>query len=244
MGVRARRPNPDFLNIEEVEDVEVRAYEISAIEVRHHLRAYANALRVEFDTNTGLRIEELHNLRPVDLRNDGFIEVRMNENLKRHKPRLAAFVNGMGSSPTLARVREFIAWRGIGPEDAIWPSQSSAWWAWVRHRLGPHFPGQRRLTPRTLGATRLRWRLHPHALRAGWVMKCRRLPKRYGRKPMTWETIRVLGGWETEDILKRDYWWVDYDEVAEDVMLSMCGVEPTPQTAPLGRRDDAAAGAS
>lgn len=171
-------------------------------------------------------------MRPSDLMNDGTVNVRMltaedspwGRGLKYAKPRVTVFLNGMHESPTLAVLRDYIASRGLGPEDYIWPSGPYAWWHWVVHRLGP-YSGLQRPLPKLNGLDAdegvPRYLIHPHAARACFVMIARRYPRTIGRKPTPWDAICMLGGWDSVETIRRNYYYADLDETLELVREAM-----------------------
>jgi integrase len=201
---RARRPEPHFLTLPEIEALINACHRIAHASKRDR----ANALRVELAIFTGLRPSEIHNLRRDDLRSDGTIAVRMGPHLKRQKPRIAAFVNGLAASPTLAAITES-PW----PQ---WPSEYYAWQHWVVHRLGPYSGLQREIGCTNGNQTIRRYLIHPHVFRAAWVCWCRRWPRANGRPPISWETIAQLAGWDNPTT-HTFYYWADLDETLEEI---------------------------
>lgn len=217
---RARRPNWHYFDLAEVE----RLLDIAEALGRTHKRGAANALRVRVAVYTGLRAGELHALEPDDVRPDGTVLVRMQPHLKRQKPRVAAFVDGLAESPTLAAIRERID--ALPPGAPLWPSGYAAWLHWVDHRLGFATGLQRRIVPLNGNRAQVRYRVHPHALRAAFVTVCRQWPRRHGRKAIAWETIAELGGWDSVDTLRRYYYGTDLDNALDEIREAI----PVPRT--------------
>jgi integrase len=224
---RARRPDWHYLSLEEVETVVDTAWRLA----RARPILTGHALRAELAIYAGLRSGELHALARDDVRDDGTILVRMRPGLKRQKPRVAALVNGLDESPTLARFRAYARDRTGKP---LWRSEYPAWAAWVCHALGPATGLQARIVP-LCGEGAIRYRIHPHAFRAAFVTVCRRLPRRFGRAPLDWAAICELGGWESVDTVRRYYYAVDLPETLGAVRAALHGSPDPARTYRTGR---------
>jgi integrase len=209
-----KRPAGDYLAESEIARLREAAWRLA----EDDRTAYSNALRVDVALFTGLRIRELHALRVSDVRDDGTLNVRDG---KGAKPRVAAFVDGLDESPTLALVRDYARRRHLHPDSLLWRSSGKAFYHWVVRRLGPAAGVQRRVFC-LRGPRRPRgWLVHPHALRAAFVLICRRLPRSHGRDPVSWETICALGGWESVDTIRRHYYYADLPELLADVRAAL-----------------------
>lgn len=200
---RPRRPAAHFLDLERIDHLSRAAWALGS---EDHT-AYQNALRWEFATFTSLRGAELEDLTFNDIHHDGTVTVRMG---KGSKPRVAAFINGLDRSPTLARVRDW----GLGKRktDPVFTTSHRAWHHWVVHRLGPASGLQREIGCLNGSEKVTRYLIHPHLARANFVLIARRLPRTLGLEPMPWESICDLGGWESVDTIRRHYFYVDLDE--------------------------------
>lgn len=220
---RLRRPAANYLDLDQIEHLLETAWNLVDRDATDRT-AFANALRVELATFTGMRTAEIHALTPRDILEDGSIHVRRG---KGSKPRITYCLNGAEQSPTLAVLRQYIDdeaerfCRPIAPGGRIWRSNPPAWHHWVTYRLGPASGLQRRVPAANGNPRRPRWLIHPHALRSAFVVFCRRWPRRVGLDPVNWETICDLGGWESTETIRRHYWFADLDDVRAELLKSI-----------------------
>lgn len=229
MSQRIKRPAAHFVDLDQIGHLSDTAWDLSSID----RRAYGNALRVQVQITTGLRIEELHNLRPIDLRPDGTVSVRMG---KGSKPRTTVFLDGRHESQTLALLRAYIDGENrcgavpVRPQGIIWTSGEAAYSHWVTHRLGPASGLQRRIPclnaphPDFIGPVKKqppRYLIHSHLFRACFVILARRLPRRLSRNPVQWETIAHWLGHDSSDTTRGHYWYADEDENLEELAAAI-----------------------
>lgn len=229
----AVRPAAHFLDLAQIDHILESAWNLAT----HDRQTYGNALRVEVAVMTGLRLAELHNLRPVDLRDNGTVQVRMG---KGRKPRQTAFLNGGARSPTLAVLRRFIEGENrpggvpVRPEGFIWTSQPPAWHHWVVHRLGPASGLQRRIACLNGSTAAPRYLIHPHLFRSCFVILARRYPRTIGREPVSWPTICDWLGHTSVDTTRAHYWYSEEDEnLAELARAIPAELAPEARRAPV-----------
>lgn len=182
-----RRPAAHFLDLDQIKHVSDTAWDLAVTD----RRAWGNALRVQAQIATGLRVAELHNLRPNDLHANGTVTVRRGKGCK---PRKTVFLDGGAQSETLALVRRYIAGEGRArgnnkttpnpcrPEEPIFQTSPRAYSHFVRNRLGPASGLQRRVEVLVPGEGKRpvkRYLVHTHLFRACFVILARRLPRRH-----------------------------------------------------------------
>jgi integrase len=216
--LRARRPEADFLTLDEIERVRAAARALAAA----HARGPANALRVDLAIGAGLRLGELHALAADDVRPDGSIVVRMRPGLKCQKPRVSRILFA-DRGEVVERVRALARER---EGRSLWPSEPAAWGHWVVHRLGPASGLQRQTRPLN-GGVAPRYRIHPHAFRACFVTIARQAPRRLARAPLSWQSIADLGGWDSADFARRYYYLADWDAICAEIDDAIPAHAPT-----------------
>lgn len=230
-----RRPAAHFLDLDQIAHLTETAWDLADTAARlglHTRPTYANALKVQTQIATGLRVAELHNLHPTDLHDNGTLTVRRG---KGWKPRKSVFLDGGAASPTLALLRDFIAGNGrprgnnkttanpCRPEERIFTSGVHAYSHWIVHRLGPASGLQRRIDVLVPGsnAPPPRYLIRTHLFRACFVILGRRLPRRHNREPIAWETLAYWLGHESPDMTKTRYWYADEDEMLDELATAI-----------------------